>query len=433
MNKTFLVIVILVALIGGSLLLFYPIDEQKSSSTYSSDKYSLSFEYPQNYFVALEQGLNGEREQHAIVLAEDTPGVRELFSNPNSATEGPPTITITIFQNNLDNYTLKSFVEGTNFSNFKLSDGNITEIAVGGETAWRYRATGLYENDNVVVARPDYVYMFTAFFNSPDDQILKDFDEILKTVAFTEPGVLGLGEIVAAIKSGNKTNIASFIKFGEFPCTKRDGLGGPPKCKDSEAGGTIVEVLPVIDGEGTHIRKESADLKNIVKPGTYYGQYRVTEEFFSDAYFPKGKHAIIITHDSAPMFIYSILHVTDGKIVRIDGRFGELSLKGLEQIETYTPTSADNAPPGSIHNLPVPDAVAAVKKHVAEKSGVSEGLVIVLTAYEKDWSDGCLGLGGPSESCLFAITPGYEVTVQVKGTEQKYRTNADGSEIRREK
>lgn len=97
-----------------------------------------------------------------------------------------------------------------------------------------------------------------------------------------------------------------------------------------------------------------------------------------------------------------------------------------------TPTSADNAPPGSIHNLPVPQAVSAVKKHVAEKAGVSEGLVVVLTAYEKEWSDGCLGLGGPAESCIAMITPGYEVTVQVKGTEQKYRTDADGSQIRRE-
>lgn len=97
------------------------------------------------------------------------------------------------------------------------------------------------------------------------------------------------------------------------------------------------------------------------------------------------------------------------------------------------PTSADDAPPGSIHNLPVPDAVSAVKKHVAEQSGVREGLVIVMTAYEKEWSDGCLGLGGPAEGCIAVITPGYEVTVSVNGTEQRYRTNADGTQIRKEK
>ncbi len=101
--------------------------------------------------------------------------------------------------------------------------------------------------------------------------------------------------------------------------------------------------------------------------------------------------------------------------------------------DTAPVTSADNAPPGSIHNLPVPQAVAAVKAHVAQTEGVSEGQVIVLTAFEKEWSDSCLGLGGPAESCLTVITSGYEVTVQAGGSEYIYRTNEDGSQIRQER
>jgi|GEM_PF-2447161 len=96
------------------------------------------------------------------------------------------------------------------------------------------------------------------------------------------------------------------------------------------------------------------------------------------------------------------------------------------------PTSADNAPPGSIHNLPVPDAVAAVRTAVAKKLNIDEGVVIIMTAFEKEWSDSCLGLGGPAESCLFAITPGFEVVAQGAGKEFKYRTNADGTELREE-
>jgi hypothetical protein len=111
---------------------------------------------------------------------------------------------------------------------------------------------------------------------------------------------------------------------------------------------------------------------------------------------------------------------------------GETYVRVLSDDEN-TVTSADDAPPGSIHNLPVPEAVAAVKKHVAEKSSVREGLVIVMTAYEKEWSDGCLGLGRPNEGCIAVITPGYEVTVSVNGTEQTYRTNSDGTQIRMEK
>ncbi len=95
-------------------------------------------------------------------------------------------------------------------------------------------------------------------------------------------------------------------------------------------------------------------------------------------------------------------------------------------------TSADNAPPGSIHNLPVPDAVNAVKNKVATELGIRVGAVIVMSAYEQEWSDGCLGLGGAAESCLATITPGYEVTVLAQGSERVFRTNADGSNIREE-
>lgn len=97
-----------------------------------------------------------------------------------------------------------------------------------------------------------------------------------------------------------------------------------------------------------------------------------------------------------------------------------------------TPTSADNAPPGSIHNLPVPDAVDAVRAYVAGELGISEGVVIIMSAYEKEWPNACLGLDDEDEVCAQVITPGYEVTVQAQRKERVYRTNADGTALRRE-
>lgn len=79
------------------------------------------------------------------------------------------------------------------------------------------------------------------------------------------------------------------------------------------------------------------------------------------------------------------------------------------------------------------EPVAAVKAHASEKAGVSQSSVAVVSITPKNWSDGCLGLGGPDEGCLAAITPGYEVVIQVNGAEQTYRTNATGSQIRRAK
>jgi hypothetical protein len=96
------------------------------------------------------------------------------------------------------------------------------------------------------------------------------------------------------------------------------------------------------------------------------------------------------------------------------------------------PTSADNAPPGSIHNLPVPEAVAAVRSLVASELGISEGVIIVMSAYQRDWPDACLGLADADQICAQVLTPGYEVTVQAQGGVRIYRTNSDGSVIRRE-
>jgi hypothetical protein len=61
----------------------------------------------------------------------------------------------------------------------------------------------------------------------------------------------------------------------------------------------------------------------------------------------------------------------------------------------------------------------------------SEGLHIT-AATAQDWSDGCLGLGGPAELCLAAITPGWHITVSAGSATWVYRTNSDGTALRQE-
>jgi hypothetical protein len=97
-----------------------------------------------------------------------------------------------------------------------------------------------------------------------------------------------------------------------------------------------------------------------------------------------------------------------------------------------TPTSADNAPEGSLHNLPVPEAVAKVRAQVARNLNISEGQVIVMAAMEKEWPNACLGIQYSGEACAEVITPGYEVVVQANGKEFILRTNQSGSLIREE-
>ncbi|MEO0395760.1 MAG: hypothetical protein AAF243_07205 [Cyanobacteria bacterium P01_A01_bin.137] len=50
------------------------------------------------------------------------------------------------------------------------------------------------------------------------------------------------------------------------------------------------------------------------------------------------------------------------------------------------------------------------------------------------WSDGCLGLGGPAENCLAALTDGWQVEAIDTETNETYvyRTDLNGAQIRRE-
>lgn len=182
MRNIAIAFVLLVALAG--LGYFLPAMQTTSPRTYGSETYGISFSYPAKYLVTEFEEGTGERGRHTLVLIEDTEENRAILAGERPGTEGPPTIVVGIFQNDLDGYTAESFVKNTSFSNFKLSDGALEEATVGGEGALRYDATGLYENKNAVVARTKYVYMFTAYYNSPDDPILSDFEEVLASVSF---------------------------------------------------------------------------------------------------------------------------------------------------------------------------------------------------------------------------------------------------------
>jgi putative hemolysin len=99
---------------------------------------------------------------------------------------------------------------------------------------------------------------------------------------------------------------------------------------------------------------------------------------------------------------------------------------------TNPPNSAEGAPEGSIHNLPVPPAVAAAKARAAADVGVAMSQVLVLSAHEREWPNGCLGLEQAGEMCTQALVPGWEVTVQAKGMTHIYRTNENGTVIRKQ-
>ncbi|MEL7353838.1 MAG: YbaY family lipoprotein [Cyanobacteria bacterium J06560_5] len=79
----------------------------------------------------------------------------------------------------------------------------------------------------------------------------------------------------------------------------------------------------------------------------------------------------------------------------------------------------------------LPDEVEiAVKAALADEIG--DTVTTVESYSQQTWSDGCLGLGGPAEACLAALTEGWQVEVvdSATGDRYTYRTNGDGSAVR---
>ncbi|NEQ43983.1 MAG: hypothetical protein F6K00_10660 [Leptolyngbya sp. SIOISBB] len=55
----------------------------------------------------------------------------------------------------------------------------------------------------------------------------------------------------------------------------------------------------------------------------------------------------------------------------------------------------------------------------------------ILRVNQETWLDGCLGLGRPDEGCLQALVPGWQLEVVHQNQSDFYRTDNDGTAIRR--
>ncbi len=73
---------------------------------------------------------------------------------------------------------------------------------------------------------------------------------------------------------------------------------------------------------------------------------------------------------------------------------------------------------------------SAAIAQLATELGLAESDILVLSAEETEFSDGCLGLGGPAESCLQALTPGWTIMLSADGQEYEVRTDATGEQVR---
>lgn len=78
-----------------------------------------------------------------------------------------------------------------------------------------------------------------------------------------------------------------------------------------------------------------------------------------------------------------------------------------------------------------PVAVEKARQALADELNVDIETVTIASYERQEWSDSCLGLGGPAESCLAAIYPGWQVMLSVADGEMyEVRTDETGEIIR---
>ncbi len=127
---------------------------------------------------------------------------------------------------------------------------------------------------------------------------------------------------------------------------------------------------------------------------------------------------------------------------RLIGLFLSLSLLGGCTVPANSgapnPTTAVPSPAQSTKPAPqsevetLPDEIATQVK--AQLGAITDATSFQVGRYSREtWSDGCLGLGGPAEACLAALTEGWQVEMidTATGKRYVYRTNLNGDSIRR--
>ena len=151
---------------------------------------------------------------------------------------------------------------------------------------------------------------------TPTDEVLG----ILVHDAEIRTGLDEVDQIIDIVLARDINEFRQRIKFTISICTHEMALGGPPKCREGESEGALLEVLPFLGPEGHFMRRDELNEWQGIDVAGLYAVYRVSDEAFSRKEYPVGEYGIVFrTKD--PHFIVT-LQVENGSILRIDFDFG---------------------------------------------------------------------------------------------------------------
>jgi hypothetical protein len=145
----------------------------------------------------------------------------------------------------------------------------------------------------------------------------------------TRTGMYEVDRILSAIELDDLQKLRDLLGFVTVPCTKAEGLGGPPKCLENEVEGVLVDVLPFLESEGSFLRKADIQDWQGIDVSHLYAVYRVAESAYSEEYCPAGEYAIMFVAPDNMTGV--VLQIREAKIIRIDYVFDPPSRTAILQ------------------------------------------------------------------------------------------------------
>ncbi len=150
---------------------------------------------------------------------------------------------------------------------------------------------------------------------TPTDEV----SGVLDHDADTRTGLDEVDQVIDIVLAGDMKEFRQRIRFTTSGCTHVMALGGPPSCREGESEGTLVEVLPFLGSEGSHLRRDEINEWQGIDVAGLYAVYRVSDEAYSSQDYPAGEYGIVF-RTKYPQDIVT-LQVENGSILRIDSTF----------------------------------------------------------------------------------------------------------------
>ncbi len=242
MNKKYLIYILLPVAVALAIIFGFfkkdinlPIENNPEipvNQTYRSEEYGFTFEYPDNYVVEVKDIDTVYRKHQSFIL------MPKGYIPPQGG-EGPTTINIDVYQNNLDKQSVEAWIKGSAPSNYKLGSGLITSLNVNGKEALSYDWDGLYRGHTTVFEHNQNIIAVSVTYLDISDRIRSDYENLLNSFRFSTVAA-GSKLPQTILENYFKENIASIspekeVLGGKFYITDlklNDGTSGVVSYED---------------------------------------------------------------------------------------------------------------------------------------------------------------------------------------------------------